>query len=143
MSAGFFNSAVMDRRYSCFRNKFQTAAIDIRRQDRDTHALAFAYEDRNLFRVVDLVTEQPGHEFDRVIRLQVRCLITDQPVSRAVALVESVTGELFEQIKNRVGLLLRDVVRARATLDEILALLRHRLLVLLAHGAPEEIAVRE
>ena len=33
---------------------------------------------RNLFRVIDFVAEQAGHEFDRIIRFQIRRLITDE-----------------------------------------------------------------
>ena len=58
-----------------------------------------------------------------------------------MALVESVAGKLFEQIENRVRLLLGNFVRARAAFDEVLALFRHLLLVLLAHGAPEKIGL--
>src|SRR5205814_3596531 len=70
-------------------------------------------------------------------------LITDYTVSCAVALVESVTGEFFQQIKNGIGFFLGDLVRARAALDEISAFLRHLFLVFLAHGAPEKISLRE
>ena len=77
------------------------------------------------------------------MRFEVRGLVTDHPVRRAVALIESVTGELFQQVENRVRLFLRNLVRARATFDEVLSLLRHFFLVLLAHGASEKISLRE
>ena len=52
-----------------FRDEFQTAFVDVRRQDRDAHALTFADKHRNLFRIVDFIAEQPSHEFDRIMRL--------------------------------------------------------------------------
>src|SRR5205814_2365054 len=74
-----------------FRTELQTAPVHVGRQDRNSHALALTDEGGNLVRVVDLVAQQTGHEFDRVIRLQIRGLVTDQSVSRAVTLVEAVT----------------------------------------------------
>src|SRR5438874_4618949 len=79
-----------------FRNKFQSAAVDIRRQNCDAHAFAFAYEDGDFFGVIDLIAEQPGHELHWIVRLQIRGVITDQAVGGAMALVKSVTGEFFE-----------------------------------------------
>src|SRR5262245_33913023 len=73
------------RRYS-FRCKFQTALVDVRRQNGNPHPLAFTYEDRNFFRVIDFVTQQTGHEFYRIMRLKVRSLVTDHAVRRTVTL---------------------------------------------------------
>ena len=70
-------------------------------------------------------------------------MITDDAVRRAVALVESVTREFFEQIEDRVRFLLRNLVRARATFDEVVALFRHGFFVLLAHRAAKQIGLRE
>ena len=77
------------------------------------------------------------------MRFEIGRLITDHAIGRAVALVESVAGEFFQQIENRICLFLRDFVCARAAFDEIFSLLRHLLLVFLAHGSPEKIALRE
>src|SRR6476660_5609844 len=77
------------------------------------------------------------------MRLEVGRLVTDYAIRRAVTFVESVTGKFFEQIENGVRLFLGNFVRARAALDEIPAFFRHLLLVLLAHGAPEKIALRK
>ena len=74
---------------------------------------------------------------------QISRLITYHAISRAVALVESITGKLFEQIEDGVCFLLWNFVCPRAAFDEILSLLRHLLLVLLTHGAPEKISLAE
>src|SRR6058998_3238661 len=124
MSAVFLDSAVPDRRYSLW-HKFQTTLVDIRRQDGNAHPFAFADENGNFFGVVDLIAQQTRHEFHRVMRLEIGRLITDHAISRAVALVESVTSEFFQQIENGVGFFLWDFVRARTTLDEIFSLFRH------------------
>ena len=70
-------------------------------------------------------------------------MITDDAVRRAVALVESVTREFFEQIEDRVRFLLRNLVRACTTFDEVVALFRHGFFVLLAHRAAKQIGLRE
>ena len=58
-------------------------------------------------------------------------------------LLKTVTGELFEQIENGVRLFFVDVVHLRAALDEVGALLGHLFLVLLAHGAAEQIGLAQ
>ena len=75
------------------------------------------------------------------MRFQISSLITDETVSRTMALVESVPGEFFEQIEDRVGFFLWDFVCPRTAFDEILPLFRHFFLVLLPHGAPEQIGL--
>ena len=126
-----------------FRCEFQTALVDVRRQNGDPHPFAFADEHRNFFGVIDFVAQQTRHEFHRVMRLEVCRVVTDHTISRAVTLIESVTGKFLEQIENGVRLFLGDFVRARTAIDEVPAFFRHLLLVFLAHGAPEQIALRE
>ena len=77
------------------------------------------------------------------MRLEVRRLVTDHAIRRAVTFVESVTGKFFQQIENGIRLFLGNFVRARAALDKIPAFLGHLLLVLLAHGPPEKIGLRK
>src|SRR2546430_6886870 len=77
------------------------------------------------------------------LKKKISRLITDHAIGLAVPLVESVAGEFFQQIENRICLFLRDFVCARATFVAIFSLLRHRLLLFLAHGSPEKIALRE
>ena len=77
------------------------------------------------------------------MRLEEGRLITDHAICCAVTFVESVTGKFFQQIENRVRLFLRDFVCARAPFDKIFSLLRHLLLIFLAHGASEKIGLRE
>jgi hypothetical protein len=77
------------------------------------------------------------------MRLEEGRLVTDHAIGRTVTFVESVTGKFFEQIENGVRLFLGNFVRARTALDEVSAFFCHPLLVLLAHGAPEKIALRK
>ena len=74
---------------------------------------------------------------------EVRGVITDDTIGRTVTLVESVTGKFLEQIENSARLFLRDFVRARTAVDEVPSLLGHLLLIFLAHGATEQIALRQ
>ena len=77
------------------------------------------------------------------MRLQIGRLITNESVSRAVTLIETVTGKLFQQVENGIRFFFRDVVGASATLDEVSALVSHLLLVLFTHGPAKEIALSE
>src|SRR5437870_11511250 len=112
MSAVFLGSAVTDRRGYSLRNKLQAAFIDIRWKDGNAHPFAFANKNRYFFRVIDFIAQQTRHEFHRVMRLEVRGLITDYAVGCAVALVEPITREFFEQIENGVRFLFRNLVCA-------------------------------
>ena len=136
-------AGVTDPGCTRFRHKLQTAPVDIRWENGNAHSFAFANENGNFFRVIDLVAEQTRHKFHRVMRLEIRRLITDHTIGRAVAFVEPVTGEFFQQIENGVRFFLRYLVRPRAALEEISAFLRHFFLVFFAHGAPEKISLCE
>ena len=119
------------------------AQVYVRRQNRYAEPFAFCDKHRNLFRIVDFVAEQPGHEFNRIVCLQVRGSITDQAVSGTVTLVETVPGEFFEEIKDGVGLLFVDAVHAFTSLDEVDAFFRHLHFVLLSHRAAEKIGLTQ
>ena len=56
-----------------------------------------------------------------------------------MAFVEAVAREFFQQIKNVVRLFFVDVIQLFAARDEFLPLLRHLVLVLFAHRAPQQI----
>ena len=73
-----------------------------------------------------------------VVRLQVRGDVGQIGVSGRVRLVEAVAGELLHQVEDLLDLLLRVVPFQRA-LDEAVALLRHLLGLLLAHGAAQQV----
>ena len=135
-------AGITDAGYS-FGDEFQRALVDIGRQNRNSHAFALADENRNFVRVIDFVTEQTRHEFNRIMRLEVCCLIANHAVRGAVTLVESVASELFQQVENSAGFFLRNFVRARAALDKIAAFFRHFLFVLLPHRSPEKIGLRQ
>src|SRR4026209_1319209 len=138
----YATTAVSARGYS-LRSKLQAALVDVRRQDRTAHPSAFANENRNFLRVIDFVAQQTRHEFHRIMRLQICGLITNHAVGGTVAFVKSVAREFLQQIENGVGFFLWNLVRAGAAFDEIFPLLRHLLLVFLAHGAPEKIGLSE
>src|SRR6185437_11634003 len=50
-----------------FRHELQITPVDVGWQNRYSEPLAFRDEDSNFFRVVDFVTEQSGHEFNRIV----------------------------------------------------------------------------
>ena len=81
-----------------------------------------------------------GEEFGRVVRLQPGGVIGDQSVSRGMALVEAIAGELVDQVEQLIGLGRGDGVDGGA-LDEARALRIHLGLDLLAHRAAKEIGL--
>ena len=87
--------------------EFQGAAVDVGREDADAHAFAFADEDGDFVGVADFVAQYGGHELDGVIRLEKGGLVADPAVGDAVAFVEAVAGEFFEQVEDLVGFFLR------------------------------------
>src|SRR3954469_2946797 len=56
----------------------------------------------HLVGVVLLGREQRRHELDRMVRLEPRRLVSDQTISRTVALIETIFRKLFHQIENIV-----------------------------------------
>ena len=135
-------TGITDAGYS-FWCELQPALVNVGRQNGNPHAFAFADEHRNFFGVIDFVAQQTRHELHRVMCLEVGRMVTDHTISCAVTLIESVTGKFLEQIENGVRLFLGDFVRAGTAIDEVPAFFRHLLLVFLAHGTPEQIALRE
>ena len=71
-----------------------------------------------------------------IVRLQIRGDVGQIRIGGGVRLVEAVAGELLHQVEDLFDLLLREA-RSQRALDEALALLRHLLGLLLAHGAAQ------
>ena len=120
--------------------EIDSRAVDRRRIDLDAEALCFRAEFGELVGIAHVERHGCRQELDRKIRLHVGGLIRDQRVSRRVAFVETVFGEAFEQIEDRVGLVAFNPVLYAAS-DEMLALILHLLADLLAHGAAEQIGL--
>ena len=81
------------------------ALVHIRRQDVDAHLARFVDVLDHLVRVLDFAREQGGHVFDGIVGLEVRGLVGDERVGRAVGLVEPVLRELGHEVEDRFGLL--------------------------------------
>ena len=86
--------------------------------------------------------QQRGHELDRIVRLEIGRVIREQRVGGGVRLVEAVAGELLHQVEDACRLVLGMLVLRRA-LHEAVALLRHLVRVLLAHGAAQQVGLAE
>src|SRR4030067_2214465 len=67
-------------------------------------------------------------------------MVADERVGRAVALVETIARELGHEVEYLLGLLLRYPVLLRAV-EELVPLLEHDLVGLLAHSLSEHIGV--
>ena len=120
----------------------RAGSVDAGRHHLDLHPVEFALVDGQLVGEVDIAIHHPGHEFDRVVRLQPRSLIADHRIGRRMRFVEAVIGEFFQKIKNFSGLLRIDAIRDRA-IDEFRPLLGHFLGDLLAHGAAQQVGTAE
>ena len=81
------------------------ALVHVRRQDVDAHLAGLVDVLHHLVRVLDFAREQGGHVFHGVVGLEVRRLVGDEGVGRAVGLVEPVLGELGHEVEDRLGLL--------------------------------------
>ena len=117
--------------------------IERGRQHRDPAAARIVDEDRQLFGLVHVETHRGSVEFFRVMRLEPRGLVGEQRIGGGVRLVETVAGELVDQIEQRIGLGLLDPADFLAPGDEAFALDVHFGLDLLAHRAAQQIGVAE
>ena len=119
-----------------FDREMEAAAVDIRRQHRDADAPALGDRARHPLGVVAEGGEHAGHVLDRVVRLEIRGLVGDQPVAGGVGLVEAVALEGLEGLEHRV-----DDGRVHAPLRGLgheLALLRAQdIRLLLADGVAQ------
>ncbi len=73
----------------------------------ETDVAAFLDQRHHLIGVLHVRREHRGHELRRVVRLQIGRLVGKQRVSGRVGLVEAVAGELFHEIEDVRGELLR------------------------------------
>ena len=97
--------------------------MDVRGKDLDAQPAALGDGPRDLLRVVPEGVQDARHVLDRVVRLEVRGLVRDEPVARGVRLVEAVALEGLEGGEDLV-----DDMRSDAALRG----LRHELLALRA-----------
>ena len=112
------------------------------RHDLDPHAPAFLHIDIQLVGYMQIKVHHRGHELDRMVRLQIGCLVGHHRISRRVGFVEPIVRELVEQVPNLQRLLLSDIVLG-GTFEEFRTLLVHRFLDLLAHGTAQQIGPAE
>ena len=118
------------------------AGVDVRRKHGDAHAARFVDVLHHFFGVAGFRSQQRGHEFDRIVRLEPGRLIGQQRVGAGVRFVEAVAGEFGHQIENALGLFRRNFVRGAAG-QEFLALRGHLVAILLAHGAAQDVGFAE
>lgn len=64
--------------------------------------MALGNKHGDFFSVVDFVREQSGHEFDRVICLQISGPVGNVAVAGGVGFVESVTGEHLDFLEDLI-----------------------------------------
>ena len=91
--------------------------VDVRRPDLDAQAPALGDGGGHLLGVVPEGRQHGRHVLDRVVRLEVRGLVGDQPVAGGVGLVEPVALERLERLEHRVDRLGRHAALGRP-LDE-------------------------
>ena len=87
---------------------------------------------------MDVAVHHCGHELNRVVRLQPRGLVADHGIGGGVGFVETVVGELVQQVPNLNRLRLINPILTR-TFQELRAFNIHRLLQLLTHRAAQQV----
>ena len=93
----------------------------------------------NFLGVAQLGGEHGGHELHRVVGFQIRGVVGDDGVGGGVGLVETVLGELVEEVENLVGLVVGNAVETFSALDKLDAFLGHGVGVFFAHGAAKHV----
>ena len=118
------------------------ARICIRRKDGDAHAARFVNILYDFFRVSGFRSQQRGHKFHGIVRLEPGGLISQERIGAGVGFVESVAGKLGHEIENAFGLFRRNFMGGAAG-EEFLALRGHLVAILFAHGAAQDIGFAE
>ena len=116
--------------------------VDVRRQHLDAHPAALGQVDRPAVLVVADAGEQAGHVLGRVVGLEVRRPVRDQPVGRRVRLVEGVVGERDQDVPQRLDRRGGEAVLLHAGLEPDVLGVQDRLL-LLAHRAAQQVGLAE
>ena len=96
-------------------------------------------EDTQLVGVTHLNRHVRSVKLCREMHLQPRGVVGQQGVGGGMGLVKSVACEALHQIKNFIGLVLRDSL-LRCALTEQAALLDHLFKLLFTHGAAQHIS---
>ena len=113
--------------------EIQLALIDVRRQHRDAALARLGEIHRELLGVLRFNREQRRGKVPRIVRLEIGGLIREERIGGRMRLVEAVACEMLDQLEHFRRLLFRDPLRLRP-FHERIALLRHDLGILLAHG---------
>ena len=116
--------------------------VDVGRQHRDAHLAALGEVDRRLVLVVADAGEHRGHVLGGVVGLEIGRPVRHDAVGRGVRAVERVVGERQQDVPERLDRGGRVAVVLHA-LGETLVLLVEDLLLLLAHGATQQVGLAE
>ena len=121
--------------------ELDAGAVDVGRQDLDPHPAALGDRGGDLLLVRAEGRQHARHVLDRVVRLEIRRLVGDQPVARRVGLVEPVPLERLERGEDLVDDLRRDAALGGLG-DELLALGPEHGRLLLADRVAERVRLR-
>ncbi len=122
--------------------KRTTRGVDVWGQHFDAHGAHFVDVLDDLIGVLHVLSEQGGHEFHRIVGLEVGSMVCHQSVGGRVGLIETVGGKLLHQIEDRLGLLRVKLVLLGAGHEEVF-LLGHLFGFLLAHGPTQQVGAAE
>jgi hypothetical protein len=124
------------------RREVSVAHVDVRRFDGDAHLAALVDVLNHVVGASRHRGEQRSHELYRIARLQIRGVVGQKCIRGRVRLVEAVAGKLGHEVEDLLDFLRRIAALYRA-FDETLALLCHLLVLLLAHGAAQQVGFAE
>ena len=113
-----------------FDGEIPAAGVDVRRQHIHTRGAAVRHVKSHLGGIVFRGRKQGGHEFDRVMALQVAGLDGDHAVIGGMALVKAILGEFFPIGEDAFGFFRRNAALAGA-FDKLVAVLDQFIFLLL------------
>ena len=116
--------------------------VDAGRFEFQAELAAIILERHQAISIVQVRAHHGCHERGRIVRFQVCSLVRQHGVCSGMGLVKAVTRKLLHQVEDACRGRFGDAALGR-TRHENLALLRHLLGLLLAHGTPQEIGAAQ
>ena len=122
--------------------KISARAIYVWRRNLHPGPLGVLIKNGELVGIGNIEAHGGGEELDRMVGFQPTGLVGDHGIGGGVALIKAIAGELSDQLENHIGLGGWNGLFGGAS-DKARLLVVHLLLLLLPHGAPQQVGLAE